>query len=88
MSSRDAILARVRAGIGQGDTAARRAAAEARLSARPRGPQPTVAGDLAARFIDKATALASTVERVAGLAEAPAAVARYLAAGKIGSAHV
>lgn len=88
MTSRDAILARVRAGVGKGDTAARRAAAEARLAARPRGPQPVVAGDLVARFIDKATTLASTVERVASLADAPAAVARYLAAGNLGTAAV
>ena len=88
MSSREAILARVRAGVGKGDSAARRAIAEERLAARPLGPQPTLAGDLAARFCDKAVSLASTVERVSDLAAVPAAVARYLAAGGLGSEAV
>ena len=84
MSSRDAILARVRAGVGKTDTAGRRAAAESRLAEQPRGPQPSLAGDLLARFCDKAVTLASTVERVGDLAAVPAAVARYLAAGNLG----
>ena len=79
MSARDEILQRVRAGLGKGDAVARRAAAEATMQARERGPQPVMAKDLAERFARKALALASSVERVASTAEVPAAVARYLA---------
>ena len=79
MNAREEILQRVRAGLGKGDVAARRAAAEATMQARVRGPQPGFADDLAERFASKALALASSVERVAALREVPAAVARYLA---------
>lgn len=78
MSSRDDILKRVRAGVGKGDFAARRQAAEALMAAPSLGPRPRVQGDLVERFRVKAEALASTVDRVGSLAEAPAAVARYL----------
>ncbi|MGE5490957.1 MAG: LutC/YkgG family protein [Actinomycetota bacterium] len=78
MSSRDDILKRVRAGVGKGDFAARRQAAEALMAARNLGPQPRVGGDLAERFRAKAEPLASTVDRVGSLSEVPAAVARYL----------
>ena len=79
MSARAEILQRVRAGLGKGDAVARRAAAEATMRARARGPQPGFADDLAERFARKALALASSVERVAGSQAVPAAVARYLA---------
>lgn len=78
MSSRDDILERVRVGVGKADFAARRAAAEAYLAARARGPQAVLGDDLAGRFQARAEYLASSVERLATLAEAPAAVARYL----------
>lgn len=80
MSSRDDILKRVRAGVGKGDFAARRQAAEALMAARALGPQPRVGGDLAERFRAKAEPLASTVDRVGSLSEVLAAVARYLGA--------
>ncbi len=80
MSAREEILQRVRAGLGKGDAAARRAAAEACLSDPARGPQPRMAGDLVARFADKARSLASSVEQVGDMAAVPAAVARYLTA--------
>jgi L-lactate dehydrogenase complex protein LldG len=86
MSSRDAILQRVRAGVGRGDAAGRRAAADAWIAGRARGPQPRLGADLAGRFVDKATSLSSSVERLAGRAELPAAVARFLAAGQLGTA--
>ena len=79
MSAREEILQRVRAGLGKGDAAARRAAAEACMNNPQRGPQPQLAGDLAGRFANKALSLASSVERVGGSDEVPAAVARYLA---------
>jgi len=88
MSSRDDIRQRVRAGVGNGDVAARRAAAEAFLAARECGPQPSVGTDLSGRFRSKAESLASSVDRVASLAGAPAVVARYLAALGLGQAAV
>ncbi|MBI2277636.1 MAG: lactate utilization protein [Dechloromonas sp.] len=84
MNARDDILQRVAAGVGKGDLAARRAAAEAYIAGRARGPQPTMGNELATRFRAKAESLASSVDVVADWAEAPAAVARYLAAGELG----
>ncbi|HEX5802814.1 MAG TPA: lactate utilization protein C [Azospira sp.] len=89
MSSRDDILARVRANLGvRADDPARRAAARALLDAGAEGPRPALAGDLAARFRRKAEAMASTVDAVASLAAVPAAVARYLDAGRLPRAAV
>jgi len=78
MSAREEILQRVRAGLGKGDAAARRAVAEAFINNPTRGPQPQLSGDLVARFASKAHYLASSVERVGSAADVPAAVARYL----------
>lgn len=88
MSSRDDILQRVRAGIGRPDAAGRRAAAEAWIAGRARGPQPALGADLAGRFAACAESLASSVERIAGRGELPGAVARFLAAGHLGRAAV
>jgi len=88
MSSRDEILQRVRAGVGKDDFARRRATAEAYMAARARGPQPAMSDALAARFQAKAESLSSTVERIALASEAPAAVARYLAAQTLGTQAV
>lgn len=88
MNARDDILQRVAAGVGRGDFADRRAAAEAYMAGQVRGPQPTMGEELAARFRAKAESLASSVEVVAGWAAAPAAVARYLAAGELGRVAV
>ena len=78
-ASRDAILGRVRKALGKSgaDTAAR-ADAEACLAAHAQGPRPAMPADLVALFMQRATDMASTVERVASKAEIPAAVARYL----------
>lgn len=78
--AREEVLARVRAGVGKGDFAARRALAEAALAAPVRGPQPQFTGNLVERFCEKAATLASTVERVSSEADVPQAVARYLLA--------
>jgi L-lactate dehydrogenase complex protein LldG len=88
MSSRDEILQRVRAGVGRGAAADRRAVAEAWIAGRARGPQPSLGADLTGRFISKAESLASSVERIAGRGDLPAAVARFLAAGQLGTAAV
>jgi len=79
VSAREEILQRVRAGLGKGDAAARRAAAEAAMNDPARGPQPRLDADLTLRFASKAQYLASSVERVDGPAQVPTAVARYLA---------
>lgn len=80
MTARDDILGRVSQGVGKGDFARRRAAAEALLKIRGRGPQPLISGSLADRFRAKAESLASTLDAVADRSAAPGAVARYLAA--------
>jgi len=80
--SRDDILARVRAGLAHDpalvDT--RRRAALDYLSARAQNSRPRLAGDLTQRFCQRALAMSSTLDRVASLAQVPAAVARYLTA--------
>ncbi len=78
-AARDAILGRVRKALDKtgADTAAR-ANADAYLSAHAQGPRPAMPADLVARFLQRATDMASTVERIASPAEIPAAVARYL----------
>lgn len=80
MSSRDAILGRVRTRLGTRAPGAQ-AEIESILQARAQGPRPHVATEksaLAGRFIEKSLAYSSTVDRVATLADAPAAIARYL----------
>lgn len=88
MTSREDILGRVRANLGR--TAANavpaRAAIDAALTLRAPGPQPKVDGSrdaLLARFRAKSEAYSSTVDLVASRAEAPAAIARYLAAQQL-----
>ncbi len=81
MSARDNILARVRKGLGlPGEgPGAEREAARAYITAQPRGPRPaTTWNDGVARFCDRSEKLGSTVDRVAGIADVPQAVARYL----------
>lgn len=86
--ARTEILQRVSRGVGKADFAARRAAAEAALAAPQRGPQPVIGEGLAGRFQAKAESLSSTLARVAGPAQATAAVARYLMAEGLGTALV
>lgn len=80
MNAREEILERVRQGVGKGDFPGRRAAAEALLKARGRGPQPAMPGSLVERFRAKAGSLSSTLDAVADRNAASGAVARYLAA--------
>lgn len=95
MTSREDILGRVREKLGRSEAnaAAGRAAVEAALAMRAPGPRPRIDAQksapagrqtadtppLSGRFIEKSLAQSSSVETVASLAEAPAAVARYLA---------
>lgn len=79
--AREAVLARVRTSLGRaGPDDDARAAAHAYLAARPQGPRPALPADLVRRFLDRATDMSSTVDRVATLADVPAAVLRYLQA--------
>jgi L-lactate dehydrogenase complex protein LldG len=80
MSSREDILSRVRNRLGRNDAngVSGRAAMDAWLAARRQGPRPPVEGDLAARFRQQSLRFSSTVDEVEALADAPAAIARYL----------
>jgi len=79
--ARDEILGRVRKALGKapGDHAAAQAAAQY-IEAHARGPRPRIDADLVGRFMQRATDMESTVQRMAQRAELPAAVAAYLAA--------
>jgi L-lactate dehydrogenase complex protein LldG len=78
-SARDAVLAAVRKALGRSAPSdAARAEALAYIAAHRQGPRPAMPSDLTARFIERATDMASTVERIGALDEVPRAVARYL----------
>jgi L-lactate dehydrogenase complex protein LldG len=83
--SRDDILARVRSGSGYdlAQAAARRQAALDFLAQHSHGPRPLLADDLVPRFCRRSAAMSSTVDHVAQIADVPAAIARYLAAGDL-----
>ncbi len=88
MSSRDDILGRVRAGLQRnaGNAAAGREIMQAAMEGRVEGPKPamdTAPAALLERFRLKSELQSSTVEVVAQESDAPAAVARYLAAMKL-----
>lgn len=88
MNSREDILGRVRARLNRDpdNAAAVRTAIEATLAARAQGPRPVVdpqKSALVGRLIEKSLVYSSTVDQVATRAEAPAAVARYLAGLKL-----
>ncbi|MEN7526384.1 lactate utilization protein C [Cupriavidus sp. DL-D2] len=78
--ARDRIFARIRAAQGRGAkvTDGERQAVADYLERHPQGPQPAIDGDLAEAFSLQAQKMASTVDRVATLADVPGAVSRYL----------
>lgn len=88
--SRDDILKRIRLRLGRTaeNAAAGRTAIDTVLARRAQGPRPAVEGDLVARLRSRSEALASTVEIVERIEEAPAAAARYLAAHQLPLAAV
>ncbi len=92
--SRAAIFARIRANQKRpgGISAAEREAVADYLARHPAGPQPAFAAeavaDLKQRFRAMSERMSSTVDEVGTLGEAPAAVARYLAAGSLGARAV
>lgn len=76
---REDILRRIRAALGDRPLSqADRAALDARMAARPRGPGVRLEGDLQSRFIAKAEANQFTLERVASLQMLVAAVSALL----------
>ena len=80
------ILGRIRNAQGRGASRPSRAESEAvetYLKAHPRGPLPEVAGDLVARFRERAESMQSTTEEVDREAQVPAAVAAYLNANRL-----
>ena len=78
-AARDATLARVRKALARtGDRGAARAEAERFIGAHQQGPRPSMPADLVAKFLQRATDMQSTVERIGGRADIPRAVARYL----------
>ncbi len=78
-ASRDAVLGRVRKALRRkGSGAPQLVAAEAYVAAHSQGPRPRMPDDLVARFLQRATDMSSTVERIDSIAELPLAVARYL----------
>jgi L-lactate dehydrogenase complex protein LldG len=78
--ARAAILQRIRTNQRRSGppTAAERARADDYLAQHPAGPRPVLTGDLQRHFRQMAERMASTVDEVQSLAEAPAAVVRYL----------
>jgi L-lactate dehydrogenase complex protein LldG len=78
-SERDAVLGRVRAALGKRERDAKAIAdAQAIIAAHTQGPRPRLPADLVLRFLQRATDMESTVERIGNRLEIPAAVARYL----------
>ena len=64
-AARDAVLGRVRKALGvSGDRAQANAAAESYVAAHAHGPRPAMPADLVARFMQRATDMESTVERL------------------------
>jgi L-lactate dehydrogenase complex protein LldG len=79
--ARAAILQRIRTNQRRSgpSTAAERAQAEDYLARHPAGPRPVLDGDVKRHFRQMAERMASTVDEVSTLADAPEAAARYLA---------
>ncbi len=80
--SRQEMLERMRRRLGRtgANAAAARAAIDTVLARRAQGPRPPAGAEPVARFVARAEQSSSTVEIVPRFEDAPAAVARYLAA--------
>jgi len=83
--ARAAILNRIRSAQRRPATATAEelAAVEDYLARHPQGPRPAIEGDLRLRFRAMSERMSSTVDEVPHLADAPAAVVRYLAAQRL-----
>lgn len=80
MAARERILAEIRKRQGRGGplSVTERQAIDTYLRRHPRGPLREPAADAVAAFRERAEAAASTTDRVASLAGAPSALARFL----------
>ena len=80
MTARDNILGRIRTALGRNAPLTEQQSAQmrAKLTDHPRGLLPSMNWELLPRFRERCESLSSTVDQVAGTAEVPAAVARYL----------
>jgi L-lactate dehydrogenase complex protein LldG len=85
MSARENILGRIRAAQRRSaaPSADERAGVTAHLRAHSEGPRPGQPADTVANFSAWAQKLSTSVDRVAGMADVPAAVARYLEQNKL-----
>ncbi len=85
MSSREAILSRIRKarGVAAEPTGAEQARIEAHLRARPISTRPSLEWNPLERFREQCVRMSSTVDDVATMSEVPAAVARYLSSAKL-----
>lgn len=84
MNSRDAVLTRIRQRLGRPSASViDRATVEARIASHTRGPLPIFSTELAARFREKATSLASTVDGPVPPTAVPATITRYLTEQKL-----
>jgi L-lactate dehydrogenase complex protein LldG len=83
--ARVSILQRIRARQGRNAVPDQREQAEidAYVAQHPSGPRPTAPGDLKQQFRAMAERMSSTVDEVATMDDAPAAVARYLASQQL-----
>jgi L-lactate dehydrogenase complex protein LldG len=77
-ASREALFGRVRKALGRSATDTSNA--EAYIANHAHGPRPRMPDDLVKRFCERATDMASTIERIANEYEIPRAIARYLEA--------
>jgi L-lactate dehydrogenase complex protein LldG len=76
--ARDAVLERVRKALGKGNRTAAQADAATHIAAHGHGPRPALPADLVARFLQRATDMQSSVERLADRRDIPRAVTRYI----------
>ena len=77
--AREAVLARVRGALGKtSDRSDAVAEAERSVAAHGQGPRPAMPRDLVARFVERATDMASTVEQLPDRSYIAQAVARYV----------
>ena len=83
--ARASILQRIRARQGRNAVPDKheQAGIDAYLTQHPSGPRPTVPHDLQQQFRAMAERMSSTVDEVATMDDAPAAVARYLASQQL-----
>ncbi len=83
MSARENILGRIRTSLRREDGDGAAAVVRARIGAHAMSARPPIAGDLLARFREKALALSTSIAEVAAVQGVPAAVAAYLSANAL-----